>query len=69
MKYQLFTWLPWWFNRYVLFKKDAVLKPLYQFDVVDRVSSEDESEITDSKVQAELHEDPAEKDATITTQS
>lgn len=32
MKYQLFTVLPWWFNRYVLCKKGATCPPLYTFD-------------------------------------
>jgi hypothetical protein len=32
MRYQLFTALPWWFNRWVLQKKDAVLEPLYKFE-------------------------------------
>jgi hypothetical protein len=32
MRYQLTEALPWWFNRWVLRKKGAVLRPLYQFD-------------------------------------
>lgn len=40
MRYQLFTWLPWWFKRYVLFQKSAVLEPLYHFDRVERVQSD-----------------------------
>lgn len=32
VKYQLFTALPWWFRRYVLFKKGEPLKPLYHFE-------------------------------------
>lgn len=31
IKYNCGTWLPWWFNRYVLRKK-VTLKPLYTFD-------------------------------------
>jgi len=31
-KYQTGTWAPWWVQRYVFFRKNAVLKPLYQFD-------------------------------------
>ncbi|KAK4192384.1 hypothetical protein QBC35DRAFT_248363 [Podospora australis] len=31
-KYQLTKALPWWFRRYVLWQKNAELKPLYQFD-------------------------------------
>lgn len=30
--YQVGKALPWWFNRYVLFKKGAKLEPLYDFD-------------------------------------
>lgn len=62
MHYQIFTWLPWWFKRYVLFKKNAVLAPLYHFDRIERVNSEDESiKGADTKVQAELLEDSTEK--------
>ena len=32
MKYQAFTVLPWWFNRYVLRKKGATCPPLYTFE-------------------------------------
>lgn len=32
MNYQLRTWLPWWFKRYVMRNKTAYLKPLYHFD-------------------------------------
>ncbi|EIW72341.1 hypothetical protein TREMEDRAFT_24694 [Tremella mesenterica DSM 1558] len=31
-KYQWSTWLPWFFKRYVLFQKDAYLKPLYHLE-------------------------------------
>lgn len=31
-KYQLGTVLPWWFNRYVLQKKDVICPPLYKED-------------------------------------
>ncbi|ROW10764.1 hypothetical protein VPNG_05145 [Cytospora leucostoma] len=54
MRYQIKTWLPWWFKRYILFNKNAKLEPLYHFDRVDRVASEDES---DNKVQTEFRED------------
>jgi MFS family permease len=40
MRYQLTKALPWWFNRWVLRRKDAVLEPLYHFD-----HSTDESRI------------------------
>jgi sugar porter (SP) family MFS transporter len=32
MKYQVTQVLPWWFKRWVLFRKDVVLEPLYQLD-------------------------------------
>ena len=32
MKYQLTEALPWWFNRWVLRRKNGELRPLYQFD-------------------------------------
>ncbi len=32
IRYNLGTWLPWWFKHYVLRSKTAVLKPLYTFD-------------------------------------
>lgn len=32
MSYQCGTWLPWWFKRYVLWRKGAQLEPLYTFD-------------------------------------
>lgn len=40
MRYQITKALPWWINRWVLMKKDAVLEPLYHFD-----HSSDESRI------------------------
>jgi sugar porter (SP) family MFS transporter len=32
MRYQLFTVLPWWFNRYILRRKGEACPPLYTFD-------------------------------------
>ena len=32
ISYQVGTALPWWFRRYVLFKKGEVLPPLYHFE-------------------------------------
>jgi hypothetical protein len=32
ISYQTSTWLPWWIKRYVFWRKNAHLKPLYQFD-------------------------------------
>lgn len=33
MRYQVTKALPWWFKRWVLLRKDAVLEPLYQLDM------------------------------------
>jgi len=33
MRYQTYTWLPWFVRRYVLWNKSAQLEPAYQFDV------------------------------------
>lgn len=33
-KYQTGTWLPWWIQRYVFWRKGVQLKPLYHFDHV-----------------------------------
>jgi hypothetical protein len=32
MSYQTGTWLPWFIKRFIFWKKDAELKPLYTFD-------------------------------------
>ncbi|KAI0179707.1 hypothetical protein GGR52DRAFT_578273 [Hypoxylon sp. FL1284] len=32
IKYQVHTFLPWWMKRYVLFRRDATLKPLYHLE-------------------------------------
>lgn len=32
IKYQFTKALPWWFKRWVLFQKNALLEPLYHFD-------------------------------------
>lgn len=32
MSYQCGTWAPWFVKRYVLWRKDAYLEPLYQFE-------------------------------------
>lgn len=59
MKYQINTFLPWWFKRYVLCNKRAKLEPLYHFDRVERVVSEDESDHIDNKAQTEFRENAA----------
>ncbi|RSH93856.1 hypothetical protein EHS25_006505 [Saitozyma podzolica] len=33
-KYQCNTWLPWWISRYVFWRKDAKLQPLYKLEGV-----------------------------------
>lgn len=64
MKYQCFTFLPWWFQRYVLFNKNAVLPPLYHFDSAERVASDSELEqSTSGKGQTRLVENTTEVDA------
>lgn len=35
MKYQLTKALPWWIRRWVLFRKDATLEPLYHLDLAE----------------------------------
>jgi len=55
--YQLTKVLPWWFKRWVLFNKDAVLEELFQFDDAHPASSDNESDT--AKV--------VEKDSTATT--
>jgi len=32
IRYNIGTWIPWWFQHYIKRNKKAVLKPLYQFD-------------------------------------
>lgn len=41
MRYQMSEALPWWVKRWVLFRKDAKLKPLYQFEGTMMVGDED----------------------------
>ncbi|KAF8635108.1 hypothetical protein AX15_000546 [Amanita polypyramis BW_CC] len=38
MSYQLTTFLPYWIKRWVFFRKDAYLKPLYNFDEVQSIT-------------------------------
>ena len=33
-RYQLFTWLPWWFRRWVLFQRKLEVRPLYHLEGV-----------------------------------
>ncbi|KAG5916980.1 hypothetical protein E4U42_007420 [Claviceps africana] len=40
-KYQLTVALPWWFKRYVLFRRNATKKPLYHFDKVSPTARRD----------------------------
>jgi hypothetical protein len=56
-KYQLTKALPWWFNRWVLFRRNAVLEPLYTFDQPERQASDEvqSEDITssDKKIESE----------------
>lgn len=36
--YQLSVFLPYWIKRWVFFNKNAVLKPLYNFDEVESIT-------------------------------
>ncbi|KAL3418687.1 hypothetical protein PVAG01_10403 [Phlyctema vagabunda] len=47
--YQLTKALPWWFNRYVLMKKGAVLEPLYHFESAGGQSDIDAMYAADAK--------------------
>lgn len=46
-KYQLTKALPWWFKRWVLWRRDAKLEPLYRSDNsrsdIDQSTSKDEA--------------------------
>lgn len=41
MRYQLTKTLPYWIQRYVFFRKNAVLEPLYHFDQTADYSAPD----------------------------
>ncbi|KAK1987866.1 hypothetical protein LZ30DRAFT_579312 [Colletotrichum cereale] len=43
MKYQLTKALPYWFKRWVLFRRDATLEPLYKFDLTQEDHRESET--------------------------
>jgi MFS family permease len=49
MRYQLTKALPWWINRWVLQRKDAVLEPLYHFDHITDQSRIDAMLAADQK--------------------
>jgi hypothetical protein len=53
VNYQITKAGPWWFKRWVLFQKDAVLEPLYHFD------SGHTSDVDDGKAQTEYSEMPS----------
>lgn len=53
--YQLFTVLPWWVKRYILFRKDAVCPELYKMDM-DSDTTPDVTDLPGSKVEAEASE-------------
>jgi hypothetical protein len=51
--------LPWWFKRWVLFRKDATLEPLYHFDNPAAVVSSEK--VRDSSVEKTVEKkDPVE---------
>lgn len=55
MKYQLTQTVPWWFRRWVLMDKKAVLQPLYQLDLSDHRDAESIHEVYDhEKAKVEL---------------
>lgn len=41
MKYQVTKTLPWWFKRWVLFRRDAALEPLYHLDLAEHHDDEE----------------------------
>ncbi|KAJ2904338.1 hexose transporter [Zalerion maritima] len=58
-KYQFGTALPWWCKRYLLFQKNAILPPLYQFDLA--ANSDDSDSGLEDKAKAETKEGTAVK--------
>lgn len=62
VRYQWSTALPWWFKRYVLFQKNAVLPPLYHFDM-EGSHSEDSDSGSEEKVKVENKEDTTVKNS------
>ncbi|KAK5998080.1 putative metabolite transport CsbC-like protein [Cladobotryum mycophilum] len=54
MKYQITKALPWWFKRWVLFRKDAVLVPLYTLDMHTHHHGEHEATFDNDKAKVEL---------------
>jgi hypothetical protein len=58
MKHQITKSLPWWFKRWVLLRKDAVLEPLYQFEFADHVDTDSiEVKFENEKAKVELKEE------------
>lgn len=41
VRYQCTEALPWWFKRYILFRKDAQLRPLYKLAIARAHKDED----------------------------
>ncbi|PTB80748.1 hypothetical protein M440DRAFT_1325098 [Trichoderma longibrachiatum ATCC 18648] len=55
MKYQVTKTLPWWWKRWILLRKDAMLEPLYTLDVADHVDTDDgEDKFENDKAKVEL---------------
>ncbi|OAQ69167.1 sugar porter (SP) family MFS transporter [Pochonia chlamydosporia 170] len=48
MRYQTTKTLPWWIKRWVLFRKNVPLEPLYTLDVAEHQEEEDEEEDNNS---------------------
>ncbi|KAF3799609.1 Solute carrier family 2 facilitated glucose transporter member 2 [Colletotrichum gloeosporioides] len=52
MRYQVTKALPYWFKRWILWQRDAILEPLYKFDL----THEDHHAADDDKAQVELRD-------------
>lgn len=71
MHYQLTKALPWWFNRWVLMRKGAVLEPLYQFDTstnddqIERLYAADKVR-ADKKEQDQIENRRSDSDEVVT---
>jgi MFS family permease len=50
MRYQITKTLPWWFKRWILFRKNATLAPLYTLDVAEHQEEDDEEDNNSSDI-------------------
>ncbi|KAG5962883.1 hypothetical protein E4U57_006702 [Claviceps arundinis] len=48
MRYQMTKTLPWWFKRWILWRRNATLAPLYQLDVAAHEEEEEEQDRSSS---------------------